>query len=131
MESSPESVINEPAAPVEQSGEPRRGKRGRYGMGRRPPKKRDCRIYGRHILNRETPERVAADNAISQQRVAQVAARVEAWIAGHPEHRLAQRMRLRCSRRWETLWSEARSLSPFQPPRARSNIRKHVFLVKK
>lgn len=72
-----------------------------------PPKKRDCRIYERHILGRETQQAVAADYGLTQQRIAQIAARVEAWIAAHPEHRLAQRMRLRCSRRWETLWSEA------------------------
>jgi hypothetical protein len=73
----------------------------------RPLKKRDCRIYERHILNRETQQAVATDYGLTQQRIAQIAARVEAWIAMHPEHRLAQRMRLRCSRRWETLWSEA------------------------
>ena len=79
----------------------------RAAAAERPPKKRDCRIYERHILNRETQQAVAADYGMTQQRVSQIAARVEAWIARHPEHRLAQRMRLRCSRRWETIWSEA------------------------
>ena len=107
MNSSEEPVMNEPDAIRAKSNEQHCRKRGRYASRNRPPKKRDCRIYERHILNRETQERVAADYAISQQRVAQIAARVEAWIGGHPDHPLAQRMRLRCSRRWETLWSEA------------------------
>jgi hypothetical protein len=101
------SVVNEPEAPPAPKHEKNRRKRGRNRTGRRPPKKRDCRIYERHILNREPQQAIAADYAICQQRVGQIAARVEAWIAGHPEHPLAQRMRLRCSRRWEMLWSEA------------------------
>jgi hypothetical protein len=105
MKSTEEPAINEPPAPLTNDGQKQRPKRGCYR--RRSPKKRDCRIYERHILNREPQERVAAEYAISQQRVAQISARVEAWIAAHPEHPLATRMRLRCSRRWETLWSEA------------------------
>lgn len=103
MKPSQEPVLNEATAMPDNN--PKCTKRGSYS--RRAPKKRDCRIYERHILNRETQERVAGDYAISQQRVAQIAARVEAWIAKHPEHPLAERMRLRCSRRWETLWAEA------------------------
>jgi len=50
---------------------------------------------------------VAAAHALSQQRVAQIAARVDARLAAHPEHPLAQSLRLRCARRWETLWDES------------------------
>jgi hypothetical protein len=46
---------------------------------------------------------VAAAHALTQQRVAQIAPRVEAWLGAHPEHPLAQSLRLRCARRWETL----------------------------
>ena len=72
----------------------------------RPPSERNCRIYERHVLGGETQEAVAADYHITRQRVAQVAALVEGWIAGHPEHPLAQTMRVRLTRRWESLWSE-------------------------
>jgi hypothetical protein len=55
----------------------------------------------------ETQERVAAEFGISQQRVGQIAARVEAWLATHGGHPLAARMRLRTSRRWDDIWSLA------------------------
>jgi hypothetical protein len=73
----------------------------------RPPSERDCAIYEQHLLRGETQQQVAAAYALSQQRVAQIAARVEAWLAAHPEHPLTQTMRLRCARRWETLWEES------------------------
>ena len=38
--------------------------------------------------------------------MAQIAGDVEGWIASHPEHPLAKSMRVRCTRRWEALWSE-------------------------
>lgn len=72
----------------------------------RAPSDRDGRIYERHVLHGETQDAVAADYGISRQRVAQIAADVEAWIAAHPEHPLAKSMRVRATRRWETLWSE-------------------------
>ncbi|MGH7134345.1 MAG: hypothetical protein ACREHD_01310, partial [Pirellulales bacterium] len=73
----------------------------------RAPKRRNCRIYERYVLAGETQEQVAAAFGITQQRVGQIAARVEAWIATHADHPLAQRMRLRSSRRWEVIWSRA------------------------
>jgi hypothetical protein len=88
----------------------------------RPPKERNCKIYERHILEGETQERVAAAFGITQQRVGQIAARVEAWIAAHPEHPLAQRMRLRCSRRWEAIWS--RAIESFDRSREDREIKK-------
>jgi hypothetical protein len=72
----------------------------------RPPSDRDCRIYERHVLNGETQEVVAADYKLTRQRVAQIAGNVEGWIAGHPDHALAKSMRVRCTRRWEALWTE-------------------------
>ena len=84
---------------------------------RRPPSQRDCRIYERHVLDGETQDAVAGDYQISRQRVAQVAAKVEGWLAGHPEHPLAQSMRVRLTRRWEALWSE--TMAGFQ--RSREN----------
>ena len=72
-----------------------------------PPEARDCEIYERHILQGDTQQNIAAAFGLSQQRIAQVAARVEAWIAAHPEHPLAQRMRWRANRRWEAIWSRA------------------------
>lgn len=71
------------------------------------PKRRNCTIYERHVLAGETQEQVAAAFGISQQRVGQIAARVEAWLATHGNHPLAQRMRLRCARRWDAIWSRA------------------------
>ncbi len=70
------------------------------------PSQRDCRIYERHVLQGETQEAIAADYHISRQRVAQIAGHVESWLAGHPEHPLAKSIRVRCTRRWEALWTE-------------------------
>ncbi|HVA48304.1 MAG TPA: hypothetical protein VNH11_18200 [Pirellulales bacterium] len=88
----------------------------------RPPSQRDCGIYEQHILRGETQLHVAAAHALSQQRVAQIAARVEAWLAAHPEHPLAQSLRLRCARRWETLWDE--SMASFARSRQNREIKK-------
>jgi hypothetical protein len=52
-------------------------------------------------------EQVAAAFAISHQRVGQIVARVEGWLATHGDHPLAQRMRSRSNRRWDALWSRA------------------------
>lgn len=60
---------------------------------RQAPKARDCKIYERYVLEGETQEAVAADYKISRQRVAQVIAKVEGWIAGHPDHVLARNSR--------------------------------------
>ncbi|HJT33388.1 MAG TPA: hypothetical protein VJ783_15195 [Pirellulales bacterium] len=70
------------------------------------PSDRDCRIYERHVLQGATQEAVAADYRISRQRVAQIAGSVEGWLAAHPEHPLAKSIRVRCTRRWESLWAE-------------------------
>ncbi len=70
------------------------------------PSDRDCRIYERHVLDGETQDAVAADYKLTRQRVAQIAGDVEGWIAGHPEHPLAKSMRVRCTRRWESLWAQ-------------------------
>lgn len=80
-----------------------------------PPKDRDCQIYQRHILEEETQERLAAEFGVTQQRVGQIAAAVETWIARHPEHPLAQHMRLRCNRHWQAIWS--RSIESFDRSR--------------
>jgi len=87
-----------------------------------PPKDRDCRIYERHILEEETQERLAAEFGVTQQRVGQIAAAVEAWIARHPEHPLAQHMRLRCNRHWQAIWS--RSIESFDRSREDREIKK-------
>ncbi len=80
----------------------------RRGKSRaRQPKRRDRRIYERHVIEGETQERVAAAFGLTQQRVGQIVARVDAWIATHADDPLAQRMRLRASRRWEAIWSRA------------------------
>jgi len=91
----------------------------------RPPSERDCGIYEQHILRGETQQQVAAAHALSQQRVAQIAARVEARLAGHPEHPLAQSLRLRCARRWETLWDDLEKLARFMTG---TPIRSVVFI---
>ena len=83
----------------------------------RRPSERDCRIYQRHVLEGETQEVVAADCKLTRQRVAQIAVNVERWIGAHPEHPLAGSMRVRCTRRWESLWAE--TMAGFQ--RSREN----------
>ncbi len=80
------------------------GKRGRPA---RPPSPRNCAIYERIRLEGEHHEKVAADYAMSRQCVADIVARVESWLAAHPAHRLAQKMRVRCGKRWEKLWTWA------------------------
>ena len=81
-----------------------------------PPSERDCRIYERHVIDGETQDAVAADYKLTRQRVAQIAGDVEGWIAAHPEHPLAKSMRVRCTRRWEAIWSE--TMAGFQRSRA-------------
>jgi hypothetical protein len=78
----------------------------RKPSARREPSKRDCHIYERHVLAGESHEALAAAFQISRQRVAQVIAKVEGWLGGHPDHALARQMRVRLMRRWETLWNE-------------------------
>ena len=51
--------------------------------------------------------KVAASFGISHQRVGQILARVEGWLATHGDRPLAQRMRLRSNCRWDALWSRA------------------------
>ena len=69
------------------------------------PSQRNCQVYERAMLEGESYEAIAADYAVSRQRIAAIVARVEGWIAEHPRHELAQRMRVRCGRRWEAIWS--------------------------
>jgi hypothetical protein len=54
-----------------------------------------------------TPRAIAADYGVSRQRIATIVARVESWIADHPHHPLAQKMRVACGRRWQAIWSRA------------------------
>ena len=69
------------------------------------PSQRNCQVYERAMLEGESYEAIAADYAVSRQRIAAIVARVEGWIAEHPRHELAQKMRVRCGRRWEAIWS--------------------------
>ena len=77
------------------------------GRPARPPSTRNCAIYERIRLEGENHEKVAADYAMSRQCVADIVARVESWLGAHPAHKLAQKMRVRCGKRWETLWTWA------------------------
>ena len=79
------------------------------------PSQRNCKVYERAMLEGESYEAIAADYAVSRQRVAAIVARVEGWIADHPRHELAQKMRVRCGRRWEAIWS--RSIDSFDRSR--------------
>ena len=87
-----------------------------------PPSERDCAIYQQHVMQGETQQKVAAAHGLSQQRVAQIVARVEGWLGVHPEHPLAQSMRRRCARRWEILWAE--SMASFARSRENREINK-------
>jgi hypothetical protein len=86
------------------------------------PKRRNCEIYERHVLAGETQEQVAGEFGISQQRVAQIVARVEGWLATHGDHPLAQQMRLRTNRRWDAIWS--RAIEGFDRSREDREVRK-------
>ncbi|HJT34021.1 MAG TPA: hypothetical protein VJ783_18390 [Pirellulales bacterium] len=77
------------------------------GRPARQPGPRNCAIYERIRIEGETHERVAADYALSRQRVFAIAAQVENWLAAHARHPLAQKMRFRCGKRWDTLWTWA------------------------
>ena len=94
----------------------------RPGRPPRPPNARNCAIYERVRLESESREKVAAEHALSRQRIAQVVAQVEGWIASHPTHELAQKMRVRCGKRWETLWS--RSIDSFDRSRQNREVKK-------
>ncbi len=80
---------------------------GQKGRSAGRPSRRNCRVYERAMLDGDTYEAIAADYAVSRQRIATIVARVEGWIADHPHHALAQKMRVQCGRRWEALWSRA------------------------
>jgi hypothetical protein len=71
------------------------------------PKQRNSEIYERHVLEGATQEQVAGEFGISQQRVGQIVARVEGWLATHGDHPLAQQIRSRTNRRWDAIWSRA------------------------
>lgn len=77
------------------------------GRPSRPPSTRNCAVYERIRIEGETHERVAAEYALSRQRVFTIVAQVESWLAAHARHPLAQKMRVRCGRRWDTLWTRA------------------------
>jgi ribosomal protein L32 len=59
------------------------------------------------MVDNDTYEAIAADYAVSRQRIAAIVAQVEGWIADHPRHKLAQKMRVECGRRWDAIWSRA------------------------
>lgn len=80
---------------------------GRKGRATSRPSRRNCRIYERAMFEGETYEAIAAGFAVSRQRVATIVAQVDDWLANQPQHPLARKMRVLCSRRWETLWSRA------------------------
>ena len=92
------------------------------GLPARPPSARNCAIYERIRLEGETHEKVGADYAVSRQRIANIVAQVEGWLAGHPNHKLAQKMRVRCGKRWETLW--ARAIDSFDRSRQNREVKK-------
>jgi hypothetical protein len=86
------------------------------------PKRRNCEIYERHVIAGETQEHVAAVFGVSRQRVGQIAARVEGWLATHGDHPLAQQMRLRTNRRWDAIYS--RAIEGFDRSREDRQVRK-------
>ena len=71
------------------------------------PSDRNRLIFERRVLGGESLAALALDHKVSHQRIAQITARVEGWIASHPEDRLAQRLRLRCRLRYEALYDAA------------------------
>lgn len=74
---------------------------------RRRPSLRNRTIFERRVLGGEALAALAKEYKVSHQRIAQVAARVEGWIAEHPEDRLAERLRLRCRLRYEAVYDSA------------------------
>ena len=92
------------------------------GRPARPPSARNCEIYERVRLEGQNQEKVAAEHAVSRQRIAEIVAQVETWVAQHPRHELAQKMRVRCGSRWEALWSE--SMASFARSREDREIKK-------
>jgi hypothetical protein len=87
-----------------------------------PPSSRNCAIYEQIRLEGESHEQVAVEHGITRQRVGGIVARVESWIATHAKHPLAQKMRLRCGKRWDTLW--ARALEGFERSRQNREVKK-------
>lgn len=79
----------------------------RRGRPARPPSRRNCAVYQRVRLDGQSYEKVGGEYALARQTVADIIAQVEGWIAAHPTHPLAQKMRVRCGQRWETLWDWA------------------------
>ena len=79
----------------------------RRGRPARPPSQRNCAIYQRVRFDGQSYEKVGGEYALARQTVADIIAQVEGWIAAHPTHPLAQKMRVRCGQRWETLWAWA------------------------
>ena len=71
------------------------------------PSLRNQTIFERRALAGESLAALALEYDVSHQRIGQIAARVEGWIAAHPEDRLAQRLRLRCRLRYEALYDAA------------------------
>lgn len=55
----------------------------------------------------ETLAALAREYKVTHQRIAQIAAHVEGWIAAHPEDQLAERLRLRCRLRYEAVYESA------------------------
>jgi hypothetical protein len=80
---------------------------GRKGRSAGRPSQRNCQVYERAMFNGETYEAIATDYGISRHRIAAIVARVEGWIADHPRHELARKMRVECGRRWQAIWSRA------------------------
>ena len=74
---------------------------------RRRPSLRNRTIFERRVLGGEALAALAKEYKVSHQRIAQVAGRVEGWIAEHPEDRLAERLRLRCRLRYEAIYDSA------------------------
>jgi hypothetical protein len=87
-----------------------------------PPSSRNCAIYEQIRLEGQSHEQVAVEHGITRQRVGGIVARVESWIATHAKHPLAQKMRLRCGKRWDTLW--ARALEGFERSRQNREVKK-------
>lgn len=79
----------------------------RKGRAAARPSQRNCQVYERAMLDGETYQAIAADCGVSRQRIAVIVARVESWLADHPHHLLAQKMRLACGRQWQAIWSRA------------------------
>lgn len=87
------------------------------------PSLRNQTIFERRALAGESLAALALEYDVSHQRIGQIAARVEGWIAAHPEDRLAQRLRLRCRLRYEALYDAA--MTSFAASRQKEVTVKH------